>query len=386
MKKITKSLGLILRMWRDLFIRFLPFTYNKKKYSYAFLVHLRDLEDVYRFYPFLRKVSPRLVEWLLMRQWPYVLGYIDGLFNQKGQVLNGYIITIPLTAKLMVEHNHLARKQIERALKLGEKLGVKLVGLGALIASVTKGGRDLVDTSKVKITTGHAYTAYNVSDYLFRINDKLGINKEEVVVAIVGAAGFIGSGTAELVAREGYKNFLLIDLESKKERIQALLSQILKFSPQAKVEVSHHISEIKRADYVIAVTNAPEALIRSEDLRSGTVVIDDAIPSDVHEEVFDRDDVLVINGGAVTTPGVSSRFNFGLHGSHTNFCCVAEILTLARREWQNDFVVGVPTLEQIDQVANWGRELGFNRSVFQDKLGLIEEKRIKKVRDIIMSR
>ena len=41
---------------------------------------------------------------------------------------------------------------------------------------------------------------------------------------------------------------------------------------------------IKEAEFIITATNAPEAVVTSEDLKSGAVIIDDAQPSDVSPE------------------------------------------------------------------------------------------------------
>lgn len=50
------------------------------------------------------------------------------------------MIGVPLTPKQMTENRNLAKKRILQAVKLAEKKGVTIIGLGGLIASVTEGG------------------------------------------------------------------------------------------------------------------------------------------------------------------------------------------------------------------------------------------------------
>ena len=81
-------------------------------------------------------------------------------------------------------------------------------------------------------------------------------------------------------------------------------------NPDIKIKTSSQIISIKVADFIITATNTPEAVITPEDLKSGAVVIDDAQPADVSLEVFDREDVLAIEGGLLYTPDIKNHFKF----------------------------------------------------------------------------
>ena len=69
-----------------------------------------------------------------------------------------------------------------------------------------------------------------------------------------------------------------------------LIPYLKNLNPNINIEVSHQISAIKKADFIITATNTPEALIKADDLKSGAVVIDDAQPSDVSPEALRRCD------------------------------------------------------------------------------------------------
>ncbi len=357
------------------------------EYAFAFLVHPRNLEDVYRKYPFFKYFPKKFVLWFLLHFWPVVVSEITGLKSQINKNdIKGYIISIPITAHQMLENRELSVGKIIDALKLAEKKGVKIAGLGALTSSVTKGGLDLVGKTSVNITTGHAYTAYTVTSNVFKLVEILGIDKSKAVVAVVGATGSIGSSSAKIMARAGFGDFILIDQERKKHLFGELIMDLKELNKNIKIKISHKINSIKQADIIITATNAPEALVMSEDLKSGAIIVDDAQPSDVAPEVLDREDVLVVEGGVVHTSNIKSNFNFGLKDEFDNFCCLCEVMILASKKWNNHYVLNRATLELVDEISKDGDVLGFRLADFQNFKEVISQEKIKRIKNIIRNR
>jgi len=372
---------------RDLVLRYLP-NFHKKDYSFGFIVHPRNTADIYRKYPFFKIFPDRFTDWVFRHFWPFVVSEIEGVKSVKtGKKVRGFILSVPMTAKQMLENRPYALERIIETIELGKKLGVKIVGLGALVSSLTKGGLDLVNSERVKIniTTGHALTVHTVTSNLFKFVELFGVDKNKVVVAIVGATGSIGSSSLKVLARAGYDNFLLIDVEKKAHFFDDLIKYLKEMNPDVKVEISHKVNSIKKADFIITATNAPEVLVKSEDLKSGAVVIDDAQPSDVDPEVFDRDDVIAIEGGLIYTPEINNHFNMGLKKKHDNFSCMGEIAVLAAHEYKQNYVINKPTLELIDEISGMARKMGIGLSQFQNAKEIISEEKIKRVGKIIQN-
>ncbi len=152
-----KTLSLVSFAIFDRIIRHFP--QIKKRTGFAFLVHPRNVPDVYRKYPFFKYFSHSFTESVLMRFWPVVLSRITGVEdNQTGKNVDGWVISIPITAEQMMSNRELAKRFIVKACKLAEKKGAKIIGLGALTASLTRGGLDLLPHTKAGITTGRIYT------------------------------------------------------------------------------------------------------------------------------------------------------------------------------------------------------------------------------------
>ena len=188
--------------------------------------------------------------------------------------MEGYVLGITMTAEQMMNNRPKALRKIRTALHLARGKGVQLVGLGGLTSSLSGGGHDLLDIREISITTGHAYTAYNVCETLFKVVDEFNAPKEKLTVAVVGAAGSVGALCVEILARAGFSHLILIDLERKHSYIQEYLVVLKAKNPSVEFNVTSEIGSVTGADMVITATNAPEALITPELLHDWMVILD----------------------------------------------------------------------------------------------------------------
>lgn len=379
-----KSIAIFWHAVADLILPYAPFLWEPETvYRYAFLVHPRSIQDVYRKYPIARLLPERFLLPLLRYYWPVTVSRITGLRAAlDGRAVEGFILSIPLTARQMVEDRETAKKHIARAVRLGRARGAKIIGLGGLTASVTAGGRE-VETSGVGIVNGYAYTAHNVTANVLALAQRFKIDRGKVKVAIVGAAGSVGGLSARILARNGFSSFLLIDLPKKRVRFERLREDLIELNTRAAVTLSHSVRDIDGSDIIIAATNAPEALITTEDVKPGAIVVDDAQPSDVAPDVLLRDDVLVIEAGVVHTPGITNNFNLGLKSCHDNFCCMSEVLILASELWRGDHITDATSLDRVEDLGRRGSALGFRVAKLQNFLELIPDAKIKTVQSLI---
>lgn len=372
-----KAFSVFFSVFSDLALRVLPYSSTASlPYAFGFLVHPRDDRDVFRKFPFLRYLPASLLRIFLRNFWPVTVSKVTGLRDKGGAPVGGYVFSIPLTARMLLEDKEAAHRSITAALRLAKRRGVKLIGLGGLTSSVTGGGLTLLpEVRDIAITTGHAYTAVNVTNNLFALATRFSIDPRKAKVAIVGAAGSIGASCARILVSAGYTNFRLIDLARKKERFEHFADE-LKAAGASFVDLSHQIGDIQDCDLVIAATNAPEALIVARDLKPGAIVIDDAQPSDVADDVFDRSDILAIEAGVVHTPGISMNFNMGLKNREDLFCCLAEVLILAAERRDEHYVIHRATADHIDEIRARGDSLGFRIAAFQNRFESISEEKL----------
>ncbi|HET8575438.1 MAG TPA: hypothetical protein VFM02_04725 [Candidatus Paceibacterota bacterium] len=381
-----KILKLFLRAFGDLFIRHLP--QLKKRNKFAFLVHPRDASDVMRQYPFLHKLSKRQMHFFLRHFWPVTLSTIQGLRNiQTGEEMIGYVISSPLTAEQMKDDPESAKRSVIQAAKLAERKGAGIIGLGALTASFTKGGLDILPHVKSGVTTGRIYTSRIVVDTIEKAMDQLGRNKEKVTVAVVGAAGSIGTAVAQILVREHFQDLLFLDLERKRERLEWLTSKVKEMNPRVKTEISHDMNDLTKADVVVAVTNAPEVVIRSEHLKPGVIVVDDAQPTDIDIEAIEtRNDVLILEGGVAHADHVDTNFNFGLRHKNDLYSCLAETVILAGFGHYQDYSVGAVSdldFALLDKLQEDAEEVGIHVGELQNVHKFYTDEDFERVRSIL---
>jgi fatty aldehyde-generating acyl-ACP reductase len=356
------------------------------EYSFGFLVHARGYKDIYRKYALARVLPKSIILFFMKHLWPITLSRVTGVVSTKdGTEVPGYVLGITMTADQMMQDRPLALQKIRDALYLARGRGVKIVGLGGLTASLSGGGKELLDIP-IHITTGHAYTAFNITQNLFKVTEIFEIPKEKLKVAVVGAAGSVGSICAQIIARAGYPVVYLIDLKRKHTMLHELEKEIFTLNPKTQIIISDEIKDILHCDYVITATNTPEALVTPDLVQDGMVIIDDAQPSDIHSDVLKMPHVLVLEAGVVHTPGINSHFNYGLKARTDNFCCMAELLILAANQWEDHYVIHRATLAHVDEISEMGDRLGFTVAAFQNFLESVKTDKINHVKSIALDR
>ena len=357
-----------------------------KKYAYAFVVHPREYGDVLSNIKITRFFPKSLVIKVLKIIRPFIVSEISGLKSLADEKeLKGLVIGVPVFPKDIIENRVLIKKRIEEAIDLAKKKGVKVVGLGGLLGSVTEGGAGLVKRDGVIVTAGRAYTAYVVTQYVEHAIRRFGLEKEKTTVAVVGAAGGVGSTVTKILAKDKFKKIILIDLERKLERIKKQTEEISQH--QTEIAIAHQMNRVLEADIIITATNAPEAVLKSEDIKTGAIIIDDAQPSDISPEVVEfRTDVVIIEAGVITAENIKTGTNFRLANKNEIYCCLGEIMSIAAADWNGEYSAGDISLSTINEIASLAEKIGFKLAPYQSFGKTIPPEVINKVMEIVSLR
>lgn len=332
--------------------------YNHKNMKFAFLVHPRDLNDVFKKYPLLKFLPSRIVNFTLKIKSPIIVSKINGLISQKtGVRANGFLISVGMTAKEMLSNRELAKKEIIKAVLCAKKHDVKIIGLGALTSPMVKGGVDLIDKFNVTITNGNTLT---VGTAMVGIKKVLTMNKKinkNPVFAVVGATGSIGSAISKLVVMEGLVNDILL-IGRTKEKLATLKSFLTKNSKNnINIRISVDINQLIEADVIVVATSADNALIRAEILKENAIVYDITQPKNTSKMIsIERPDVIVVDGALVKLPKyVSHNFDYGLPPNLT-FSCLAETMILAAEDEESNFSIGDVDPEKVSYIINLAKK------------------------------
>lgn len=324
--------------------------------SFAFILHPLDPKaDVARKYPTLARILPVGMIHFLSLYWPpLVLAHVRGVRSEAtGKEVEGWLLACPLTARRMLQvPPQVAYRKIIQTGRLAERLGARILGLGAYTSVVGDGGLTVAQALQIPVTTGDSYTAALSVQALLEAAAQVGIVPEHATAAVVGATGAIGGACAGLLAPR-VRRLILVGrraevLREARQRLSALAA--------GPVEVTTDTAEVRAADLILTATSAGRPILFPEHLKPGAVVCDVARPRDVSPRVHqERDDVLVVDGGLVELPGrVSLGFNYGLPPGLT-FGCIAETIALALEGRFEDYTVGkmldLARVQEIEEIA-----------------------------------
>lgn len=345
---------------------------------FAFILHPLDPKvDVARKYPTLARVLPASLIHFFSRYWPpVVLSQIRGVRSAAtGREIKGWLLACPFTAERMIRlPPPVAYRKIIQTGRLAERLGARILGLGAYTSVVGDGGITVARALDIPVTTGDSYTVALAIAALMEGGRQMGIEVERATAAVVGATGAIGSACARLLASRVERQVLV---GRRMERLQEVAAEVYTLGG-SEVEGTLDVAAIRQADLVISATSAGVSVIHSGHLKPGAVICDVARPRDVAAQVKrERDDVLVIDGGLAETPGeVDFGFDYGLPPRLT-FGCMAETMALALEGRFEDYTVGknleIGRIQEIEQIADrHGFRLAglrsFEHSLTQDQI------------------
>lgn len=296
--------------------------------------------------------------------------------------MEGWFVACPLTPHTMLRvPPQVAYKKIIQTGQLAQKLGAKLLGLGAFTSVVGDGGITIAKQLDIPVTTGDSYTVLVAVEATLKAAQKMEVDLSRAVGAVVGATGAIGQVCAQLLANHVPDLLLIGRRKDALFNVKYLVDQV----GAAKTRVSTSIEDLNQADVIITVSSAIDSIIQPHHLKSGAIVCDVARPRDVSRKVVEqRNDVLVIEGGMVEAPGaVNFNFNFGFPPKMV-FACMAETIVLALSRRYESFSLGKSlSLEKVIEIDNLAKQHGFRLAGFRSFEKPVTERDIDRIKSNI---
>jgi fatty aldehyde-generating acyl-ACP reductase len=350
--------------------------------NFAFIIHPLDPKrDVKRKFPLLGKILPVPAINFLSRFFPPLyISHITGVRSEAtGKVVEGWFVACPFTPQRMMTlpPKTVYRKVIATA-QLAERLGAKIVGLGAYTSVVGDGGVTIGRSVDVPVTTGDSYTVASAVEAMKKAASIMGIDLSQATLAVVGATGAIGAVAAEMLAEEVLHIILIGKRLDRLTEVKVRCEQV-----GAEVLVTNDLALLRQADLVLTVTSAVEAIVQPQHLKPGAVVCDVARPRDVSKAVAEqRDDVFVFEGGLVEIPGPEASFNFDFgFPPKTSYACMAETIALALEGRYESYSLGKDlTVAQVKEIAEIARRHGFKLAGFRSFEHAVPEADIERIR------
>ncbi|MCB9421665.1 MAG: shikimate dehydrogenase [Ardenticatenaceae bacterium] len=351
--------------------------------SFAFIIHPIDPQrDVSRKYPLLGKLPVWLIDFLSLFFPPVYISEITGIQSQSnGRTAQGWFIACPLTpTRMMSLPPQVVYRKVIQTGRYAEKLGAKILGLGAFTSVVGDGGITIAQNLDIPVTTGDSYTIAIAVKAIHKAAQVMNIPLNQATIAVIGATGAIGSVSAEMLAPDARKMLLIGRRHDKLNQV----ADKVRSAGCRHVTISDNIQTIQEAHLIITVTSALDTIIEPQHLRQGAVVCDVARPRDISRQVADkRPDVLVIEGGMVKVPGpVNFGFDFGFPPQMA-YACMAETIALTLEQKYESFTLGKDIkLSQVLTIDKIADKHGFKLSGFRSFERAITDKEINRIKSI----
>jgi len=329
----------------------------------AWLCHLVDADDLVKLEPHFARLScaqrEQYLDRLVARAAPVVLSAVN-IRSLTGQQIRLYPILLPFTSrwvKRLIETRQFAtaRAFVQKGLDVAHALGCDVVSLGQYTSIVTRNATQLTSHG-MGITSGNSYPAALALQAVERAQKERGQDPADSTLAIVGAAGNVGSICARLLASH-YRRLILVGSKGcgSRARLEKLTTEI----PNAEWSVD--LSAIRCGDVVIASTSAVEALLGPEHFRENAVICDLSVPAALRSVTsVRRPDLLVIEGGIVRLPFGEDLEIIGFPlGPGRTYGCMAEGMLLGFEGVRNGVFTGALTAGHIARIQAIADRHGF---------------------------
>ena len=339
--------------------------------TFGFIVHLFEEENLRELAPSLYKKEKKIIEKGLLKMPPQKIAEVKDIVSPEGVQINGVLVTTWLfPEQYFTLPESVVFKRILDAVRIAEQAGAKIVGLGGYNSIVPVGaGLRIARNSRVGITNGNSYTIITSLEAIKQAVYKMGLKLSDLSVLVLGATGSIGSVISELMAMEKPGKLTLAARNTI--RLEGRAKTIFK-NTGYQVCVSNNIENaLQNAHVVISATSSPGSVINS--IMPGTVVCDVAIPHDVSERiVWERDDVIVINGGIAKVPGSRAKLKpdlahlFGMQPSE-GFACFSETAILALDGQFGNFSLDRISINNVKEIWALSKKHGFEIATLRNQ-------------------
>jgi 3-acetyloctanal aminotransferase len=284
-----------------------------------------------------------------------IVDELMGLVSPRGASVDGRLYEIPMDVMEILDDPDKALTYIAQAVRMAAEWGARVVGLGSLTGIVGSRGEVIAEGSPIAVTTGNSLTAYTALQNLFEASDEVGIDLAQETVAVVGVPGSIASVAATLLAPHCGRLLLVGRRQS---------GPASRLAQQLGAELSTDIPQaLEQAGVVLSATSTGSCIDQSW-LKSGALLVDVGVPTDIKGATAERDDVLILTGGLVRLPEAMASaskllwFQQGMIPS-----CLGETMLLGLENREECLSLGRELQpETVQEIGGIARQHGFEFS------------------------
>jgi len=312
---------------------------------FAFVIHPLNVGQIHNHPTFrwTRHLPDSLVENVAAYLPPFYISRITGAQSPTTlRQVEGHLISLGATPKQMMKRGErFTYSRLNKAARLAERRGCRLMGLGAFTSVVGDAGVTVAHETDIAITSGNSLTVAATLEAAKQGAIRMGLTDlTRGRAMIVGATGSIGSVCSRLLA-QAIGDVVLVSIEP--EKLIELRRTIEAETPGVRVSIATKPgSLVGECDLIVTATSAfGQRILNISDCKPGAILCDVARPPDISQaEAALRPDLLIIESGEVLLPGdVDFGYDIGLP-PQTAYACLAETALLAMEGRFEDYTLG----------------------------------------------
>ncbi|MDZ7832043.1 MAG: hypothetical protein U5L07_09865 [Desulfobacterales bacterium] len=362
--------------------------------DFALIGHPFNMDHLYRY---LKHHKPDLKQprrELLLKLFEWTPPFADrqiSVTSRTGRTIRGSMIICPLLPEMLeVSDNRRFRtlcvEKVIGALELAGRQGTRIAGLGGFtsIADGDQGGRVAEKVPEMAVSSGNTLTAMAAVDGVIRASKLLGVDMTEATIAVIGAAGDIGTACCRFLVSKVKRLILVSRFAFNLRRI----ADELKTNGRAEVIADMGREKaLAKADGVITAASAAAPIFCPGDFKPGAIVCDVGYPKNIFTDYeMDQSKIFLFSGGLLASPSpVLMSYDAGLPDPNILYGCWSETIVLALEDRFQSFSLGRGriTPEKMRIIWDLAMKHGFKPAPFffdekiwnKDQIGRIRELR-----------
>lgn len=226
--------------------------------------------------------------------------------------------------------------KIQEAVDKLTQEGSCCISLGAHASIVTGNGLNLAERDNCRILTGNTLTVASCIYYLDRyLEHSKNAGWKNQVIAIVGAAGNVGTGLVDCLNDKKYADHKIVLLGNNSKRMQILKAKLNLMNEN--IELTTELFELLKADVIVCCTNTNDPIIFKHHIQKNKPVflIDISVPVAVSEEVKQMKNVYFCGEASSVYLPDNPEIMFSTHTPRgKTFCCAGEAILCALYDLQ----------------------------------------------------
>jgi len=343
--------------------------------DFAFIGHPFDVDHLVRYLQFYKPDLRRPRRELLLKLFEWTPPFTDRQVTvtaAQGRRVRGSLIVCPLLPEMVdnggrSRFRNLCVEKVVAALEMAAAQGAAVAGLGGF-TSIADGDQGRLVARKVPglaVTSGNTLTAMAAVDGILTAAGTLGVDPQKATVAVVGAAGDIGTACCRFLAPRVRRLVLASRLAFN---LNELAGELARVNRAEVVVESDGGRAVHQADMVIAAASSVAPIFRPRDFQPGTIVCDVGYPRNIFLDVdAPTVDIFLFAGGLLQSPcPVPLPFDMGLPDPGLLYGCWSEAIVLAMEDRRESYSLGRGRIVPEKMEAIWEMALrhGFGRAPF----------------------